>query len=299
VPSDFCAGRKKAIVTSMALARPERFRIGRVLSESFAVIGRNFWLCCLLVLIFRLLPQFVLSFCAWTIFKHGVPDTSAEGIAFEIVSVLTYPGLFGMLQVAVAFLVIEDWRGRRPTLLGCAGVAWARLLPALGVWLLSNELFRIGGRIGGNAIEHYEIDHYVRLVPSRIPFALIDGIFLVSLVPAFIPGLVLWARWFAAIPALVDERQGVFRSLARSRDLTSGSRWPLAGYWFAAFVASVLIDLVSRHWVLPFGIGSHFFSDVAGTAEPVVTAAVMAVSYFEFRRIREDTGVEDLAEIFE
>ena len=282
-------------MTSTALARPEQFRIGRVLSESFAVIGRNFWLCCLLLLIFRLLPQFILSVCAWTIFRHGVPDNSATGIAFAIIGIVSYPALFGLLQVALAFVTIEDWRGRRPTLRGCVGMAWAQLLPATVVWLLANELLRIGGSIGGDAIEDYAMDHYVWLLPRQIPFPFLAGIFLVILSPAFIPGLVLWIRWFVAIPTLVSERSGVFRSLARSRDLTRGSRWPLVGYWLAALSVSSLIGFVSRHWALSFGINFRFFSDVLDMAEPVV----MAVSYFELRRIREGTGVEDLAEIFE
>ena len=104
------------VVASTALARPDTFRIGRVLSESFAMIGRNLSLCGLLVLIFNTFPTAVFSLWSWALLEHGVSEASGQARTLEIVQTVSDMGLAGKLLIAVAFMAMEDSLGREPTL---------------------------------------------------------------------------------------------------------------------------------------------------------------------------------------
>ncbi|MEW6631486.1 MAG: hypothetical protein AB1440_11500, partial [Pseudomonadota bacterium] len=139
---------------------------------------------------------------------------------------------------------------------------------------------------------------YARLV-GRFRWFLVDGVWLGSFILFSIPGMVLWARWFVAVPALLQERSGVLKSLARSRDLTKGSRCLLAGFWLGLFLVSFLTGLAARQWIFhSASLIRSLFYVMDDAVESVVMAVVMAVSYVELLRIKDGTSIEDLAEIF-
>lgn len=173
----------------MTPAWPEKFRIERVLRDSFAVIGRNPGLCLLLVLIFYGLPRIVFAILFWaTIREPGLAEPSAYRLVYEAVRVTISISLDAILQAALVYLAIEDLRGIKLSLRDCIRATSTRLFPAIGIYLAVNEPYRIIGGVIGRSVH----------VPTSIPFPFNVGIYGICLVLAFIPGMVLLVRWFVA-----------------------------------------------------------------------------------------------------
>jgi hypothetical protein len=285
-------------VASGALARPETLRIGLILGESFSVIGRNLLLCSLLVLIFSVFPTAFFSLWSWGLAEHGVPAASNQARTFEVVRAVGRIGLAGMLQIAVAFMVMEDTRGREPTLQDCMGAAARRALSAALVWLVANAVLNFSA-----ATYWHAIGDHVRF-PRHTPRPVADGIMLAGAAVISIPGIILWVRWFVAIPALERTKPSILKpsileSLRRSRDLTKGSRRPLAALWLIMFCMSSLMIEISRYWVRPLGVPSLVSFDMLATAvDSLLTAVMMAISYSEILRVREGGTLEDVSQIF-
>ncbi|MDG4895635.1 hypothetical protein P9272_18875 [Mesorhizobium sp. WSM4976] len=285
-------------MASGGLARPETLRIGQILRESFAAICRNLLLCSLLMLIFSVFPTAVFSLWSWGLAEHGVPAASNQARTLEVVRAVARIGLAGMLQIAVAFMVMEDSRGRQPTLQDCMVTAGRRALSAALVWLIANAVLNFSA-----ATYWHAIGEYVRF-PKHTPSSLADGIMMAGAAIVSIPGIILWARWFVAIPVLEREKPSILKpsilkSLRRSRDLTKGSRWSLAVLWLIMFGMSSLMIEISRYWVRPFGVASLVWFDVLTTAaDSLLTAVIMAASYSEILRVKEGGALEDVSQIF-
>jgi hypothetical protein len=250
-----------------------RFEIGKVFGTTFSVIGRNIGLWVGLAVIFSGIPTLVLQFLIWNSF-NGVaatdpsmlpanPSMAWNTVLFGLIGGLTTIVLAALLQSALIRATIEDLNGRQPSIGDCISTAISVLLPAIGMSLLAG----IGIMIG-----------FVLLV---------------------VPGIVLALRWCIAVPALVQERQGVLGSMGRSAALTKGSRWALLGLFLILVVAALAIQ-----WV--FGMVALLLGSTLGVVVGALVQSILsmvfstatAVSYVELRQVKEGTSVQDLAEIF-
>ena len=112
----------------------------------------------------------------------------------------------------------------------------------------------------------------------------------VGLVLMIIPGLILYAMWFVAVPACVMERLGPRTSLRRSRDLTKGHRWKLCGLALLPIIPNLGIT---------FGL--------ATAAGPIISwfctgiwaafaAVVGAVTYHDLRVVKD---IEQITDVFD
>jgi hypothetical protein len=124
-----------------------------------------------------------------------------------------------------------------------------------------------------------------------------------------VPGLVLIARWYVAIPVAVIENPGATAALSRSGELTEGNRWrtfalSLVMGFIAALATAAITALVEvavgRSWtadadsagllmverllLLPFG--------VLGAIPP-------AIAYHDLRVAKEGADIEELLSVFE
>ncbi len=169
------------------------FDIGRVISATFGVIGRNFAPFAGLAFLFSVIPQALIG---WFSRPGGeLPDTRLLGL-FSVVAIVggLLTMMFGwILQAALIRGAVDDLNGRKTSLEACLNTAVRNLGP---VFLIS--------------------------------VMMVLGIGLGSIL-LIIPGLILSVMWVVAIPAQVIEQRGVFASLERSGDLTRGSRWPIFG----------------------------------------------------------------------
>jgi hypothetical protein len=249
----------------MALAatvQRERFRIGRVLSDSFAVIRRNLVLCLGLSLVFSGLPRFLVQFAAWK-WLAGFEQFAPQRLIFAVVGGLIAMVLAAVVQVALVRVAIEDLNGKRPAIGDCMGTAISVLLPAIGISLLAT----LGAALG--------------------------------LLLLVVPGVILFLRWSVAAPVLVQERRGVFGSMTRSAELTKGSRWPLLGIWVIVMVGAIALELALERAYPAVGTIAALAIDGASTAVIyMVSTIIPAVSYVELRQVKEGASVDELAEIF-
>lgn len=262
---------------TMATVSPsfqENFEIGRVISLTFGVIGRNAPLFFGLAFVVNGIPQMGLQYLQLQTLSLGQPGAVPDAGMFT--TYLSFTGLFllfavifgGLLNAMLCRAAIEDLNDRRPQVGECFATAISVLLPLIAIGLVSGIAIAIG------------------------------------LVLLVVPGIYLALGWAVAVPVLVQEREGVFGSLSRSRALTKGSRWRL----FAMFLV-VLVVL----WVLqiplglisllgasigPAAVAPAISAGISATLSSVFSTTIAAVSYIELRRIREGTSIDELAQIF-
>lgn len=259
-------------MTSTTLFRPEKFQIGRVFNTSFAVIGRNAGLCLGLAALFSALPTLILDLWAKTHtgnLEGGDPAASAEPeviLSGSVVIVgfgLLYFILSLLLQSALVRATIEDLNGKKPSFADCVSIAIRCLLPTLGIGLL------VGLGVGFASMA------------------------------LLVPGILLWLGWCVSVPVLVQERLGVFGSMARSRALAKGSRWSLLGLFVILFLFIIAVELALGTVLLLFGgIVATVLNALGSAIISTVLSIATAVSYVELRQVKEGTGVNELAEIF-
>jgi hypothetical protein len=130
----------------------------------------------------------------------------------------------------------------------------------------------------------------------------------VAFVLLLIPGIWLYGAWSVAVPALVIERAGPFRSLNRSRQLVKGSWWRSAAVVLLATVLTAvvggLIEGLLTAAALSSGNPSLLFVVVITVLAAIVSAvvlqpfsaAVTTVLYYDLRMRREGYDLELMAE---
>jgi uncharacterized membrane protein len=254
------------------MERPEKFRIGRVFNNSFAVIGRNIGLYLGLALLFSGLPAIVLRL--WTdsrisAIALGDPNAAADPAnMFSHSWIAIVAGLLSfvfalLLQSALVRATIEDLNGKQPSFGDCIQIAIRYLLPTLGIGLL----VAFGAGLASIAL--------------------------------LVPGIILWLGWSVAVPVLIQERLGVFGSMSRSRVLTKGSRWALFGlFLILIIIAMVIQSVMAMVVVFVGGIVAAVVAALVSTVVSMMVSVATAVSYVELRQVKEGTSVEELAEIF-
>ena len=261
-------------MATVSPAFQENFEIGRVISLTFSVIGRNAPLFFGLAFIVSGIPQIILQYYQFQILSLGQPGVVPD--AGAITADLTFLGLYavfavilgGLLNAMLCRAAIEDLNDRRPQFGECFGTAIAVLLPLFAIGIVSS-------------------------------IAILFGLmFLV------VPGIYLALGWAVAVPVLVQEREGVFGSLSRSRALTRGSRWRLFAMFLVVFVVLWVLQIpLGLLSLLGASIGPAYLAPaisagISGTLSSVFTTTIAAVSYIELRRIREGTSIDELAQIF-
>jgi len=250
----------------------ERFEFGRVVSQTFGLIGRNFILFFLLALIFVGLPQFGYLYAQAYVFQSQ-PQlalwVSGAGIIVSITT--TY-----ILQGALTRAAVDDLSGRGVRIGAAVGDGFAYFFPLFVVALLVG----IGTMLGA----------------------------LLLIIPAFLVAV----RWAVSAPVVVMERKGPTGSMGRSAELSEGHRWAIFGLLliYVIFAYAVQIGVVLGVSAIGISITDRLALDTGGlifSAVSAVSAAVVtlvstvgtASLYFELRRVKDGVGVEDLAKVFD
>ena len=136
------------------------------------------------------------------------------------------------------------------------------------------------------------------LIAINVVVAIAVGVGTLLLV---IPGLIALAAFSVAVPALVEERGGVWRSMGRSRDLTRGARFKIILLYIVFYVLTSLLGLlllfiVSQVPAVPF---LPAIAEVTtGMVSGVLTAVVGASLYIELRTVKEGANFEHLGQVF-
>ena len=258
-------------MASTAVQPAGRFEIGRVFSDTFSVIGRNVGLWIGLAIVFSAIPAIILQFLILRPLSGGLANPEAMADPTLIMANPWVPALGGLVSIVLALVLqssliratIEDLSGKRPAMGDCISTAISVLLPAIGLALLVG----LGVMVG-----------FILLI---------------------VPGIILLLRWAVAVPVLVQERQGVLASMARSAELTSGNRWALLGLFVIIVIILFIAQLVIGFVVALFGgIIALVLGLVVQSILSTVFSTATAVSYVALREAKEGTSVQELARIF-
>ena len=270
----------------------EKLRLGKVISNTVAFIGRNLVFSLVVGALFFVLPAMLASlgvFWYWSGLRF-----SSYGGHWATEAFLPACGLFATALTFVGFAVlsratIDGIKGDRSSVGGCIQAALRHSLPIVGIGFALYLAFFFAG---------YAMRRTGLLTPSeaRATFAV--------LIASFIP---LGLEFSVAVPVAIQEGLGVRASSTRSRALTKGHRWPIFGLFLIVFV------LVYRQ---ASGLGFGFSICLCGTGSSicphprvapgalvwaiiwVVASVAITATYIELRRIKEGTSVGELAEIF-
>ncbi len=244
-----------------------RFDFGRVVGQTFGLIGRNFFAFVILALLLVGLPGFGILYLQNFILAQR-PDLLAWApLATTIFSmVMSY-----ILQGALTRASVDDLSHKGVNLSAALGDGLRYLLPLFAVGLLATL-----------------------------------GVF-IGLIFLVIPGLILMVRWVVAGPAIVIEQDGPTHALGRSAELTEDHRWAIFGLLllYLVFVYSLTfgyrLALSGASGILP-DAGGYVFAAVSaavGALLSLVRTVGMASLYFELRRVKDGVGIDEIAKVFD
>ena len=268
-------------MTTMDVVERGKLDIGRVISQTFAVVGRNFLAFAGLSLLLYGLPLTILS----TIQARYAVNLGATTLDTDAILWSVYVGLASMitntiLQGALIYGTVQDMNGQRASLGACLAVGLRNFLPLIGLSILFSIALVFG-------------------------FALL-----------VVPGFMMLTAWAVVVPALVADRTGIIGAFSRSAELTRGNRWRIFGLFIVSWIILMVISLV-----FGAVIGANVFAAaLSGDADAIQAAALnplsiavnaisntilallsatgFAVLYVELRKVREGLGPQWLADVF-
>jgi hypothetical protein len=170
-----------------------------------------------------------------------------------------------LIQMIITYAAFQELRGQRFSLGGSVAKAVPRLVPALGASIAATILVFLG------------------------------------MILLVIPGLIVAAALYVAIPVCVVERAGPIDSLRRSRELTQGFRGKIFGLLLivgiAAFAAGYLVRLIL------LSITGPLVTILAGIAVQMVATAfgavLVAIIYYRLRVIKDGIDLDKIASVFD
>ena len=259
----------------------ELFEIGRVISRTFSVYGRNFVTFTILAAL-AAIPTILLTYYFGKIspapaMVAGTPPAHIFATLGAIWGRALIAGLVGIcfafiLQAAIIYGTLADLNGNRATFGECLSTGVKVFLPLIGLAILT----MLGCYLG--------------------------------LILLVVPGIMLFMAWFVVVPVFVVERTGVFGAFGRSRQLTRGFRWPILGLALIYFVAAIAINfalapLFSVNLFHPgmatFAMPYLLASAVVRIFVSVIAAAGVASVYYELRLAKEGIGPQGIAAAFD
>ena len=193
----------------------------------------------------------------------------AEGTGGMSVLYGALTGILGLLlgpvaTAALTYGVFQQVRGKPATLLNCLGTGF-RLLPSvLGVSIL-NGLAIFGGAL-----------------------------------LCIFPGFIIACTLSAAVPAAVIEREGIMKSLRRSRALTQDHRWSIFGALFTIWLLNALGEMLVAGVALRAPMVLHLILRLMLIVVfSALQATAPALIYYNLRRVKESIDVEEIAAVFD
>lgn len=251
--------------------------IGRVFGRSFSTIRHNPVVVLGLALLLGALPGIALLYLISSIGLGSDPDNLSSSAVTGIFGVMFIYMVFSLaisaiVQGALTRATVSETEGRRASFGESLSVGLRFFLPLIGVGII----FGLGVVLG--------------------------------MILLIVPGIIILLMWAVAAPALVIEREGVFRALSRSGELTKGARWKILGLFLVLLVVYYLLSMVLG------AIGLDQFSAtqenpgisptaligsvVLGTLYNAVWGTIQPSLYVELRHWKEGDSSEVLEQVF-
>jgi hypothetical protein len=219
--------------------------VSRVLATALRVTGRNFVPFALLACVLEL-PAIVMQL-------GGAQEHRVLAMLVQIV-------LNALLQAVVAYGVIMELQGSRPSTRTCIATGFAQLGRVLGVTFVSTLA--------------------------------IAGATLLLVVPGIIVSLML----YVVVPVTLVEGLGIRAAMQRSRDLTHGRKGELFLILMLAGVMGILLEWFAHSGL--GHEGARVARALGSVITSMFFAVTVGVTYFELRKLRDGTHVPELATAF-
>lgn len=178
---------------------------------------------------------------------------------------LIYFVLLFAIQGGMIYGAFSELRGQTFSIGDALAKGLARFLPVLGVSLLTGIAVSVG---------------FILLVA---------------------PGLWLLCILYAAVAVCVVEQRGVFDSMSRSGELTSGYRWKILGLLLVVGVAGGVVSAIVEF--IGGKLGGAVFGTLLGNVVQVYLTAlgsvIAALVYYRLRSIKEGVDIDRLATVFD
>jgi hypothetical protein len=266
-------------MTAITLPSPTaKLDFGRVIQQTFGVVGRNLALFLTLIVGCLSVPAAVI---ALGVLQTGAGGAPAGWLLVSLGYLLLMAG-FAVVQPAMIHGAFADLSGRRATAGECLGSGVRHAVPLFLIMLLQ----------------------YVAVM--------------VGLVLLVFPGMMMLTAWLVTGPSQVVEKTGVFGAFSRSAALTRRNRWRIFGLVVLYFIVYLVVQqslmnlfgvgmaarmAAARNGALSpfaaFGPGNWVVMAVMTVANTLVAYTGLAVVYFELRRVKEGVGPEALASVFD
>lgn len=276
--------RTGSVITVM-----RKLRMGETLSQSFLIFFKN------------LIPFLILTAVAFSpVYLFGdylVRRAAASNPAVaaglgSLVGLATALFCIPLSTGMITYGVFQEMRGGELSLGSCLSVGFSSLLSVLSVAFL--QILFVMGAVIGTVIPVLFLIRAVASGGTRSSAAC--GLMLVPLLvlAAVGPAIMLWLRFFVAVPAAVEERPGALSALRRSAYLTEGQRWPIFGIVLTVGVLNFGLQLGAV--LVP--VAGPFLYPVSGLLTTALVATTCAVIYYRLRSFHESIDVDQIASVF-
>jgi len=254
------------------------FSVGNVLGKGFSTYFKN-------------LPAFLamslICYAPLIIYALVAPNPFDTATGFDdlqkkvLIYTLTISGGAILCQqfvlAAVTYSTVQELRGQHASFGASLGVGLKRLLPTLGVSIVSILCILLG------------------------VFAIIIGMFIVM------------CMLYVAVPASVIEKPGIGGALSRSATLTKGHRWAIFLIIIIVGIITKAVGYAAEHALvdhIKLGNGEEVPHPDQWKTYMLVTvgvqvalsalgAAMAAATYVGLRNSKEGVGVDELAKVFD
>lgn len=258
------------------------FRVGDALGKGFSIWIRN-------------LPSFlilaVVAYSPVLAYTGYVLSGGLDGESFTtwgwVVQLMSFP-IDLLVTAAVLYGTIQQLRGQHAGIGASVAVGIKRLLPVLGVGILS--AFAMAAPF---------------LLVVIAVFVDSQGLVVLGGLAGIIPFIIIYCMLYVAVPAAVVEQPGVVGALRRSRELTTGYRGSIFGIVLVLGVLGFIVNKLIQSVFLgdaPSMDEVRTFTWVAVGVEIMMSAlfaTVTGVVYHDLRLAKDGVETEDLARVFE
>ena len=265
----------------------QKLRVGETLSDSFRIYFRN-------VIPFTILTAVAYSpiFLGAGLLTREVAKSPSGAGGDALVTLVTLLLCIPISTAAITYGVFQEMRGRETSLGSCLRVGLSSLLPVLSVAFL--QFLIVFGAVIATFIPGILVIGSVADGGTRSSVAL--SIMLVALLFSlgFVPALMLWLKYYIAVPAAVEERPSAVEALRRSAFLTAGQRGRIFGILLVLMVLSFGVNLGAA--LVP-GAGA-VLGPLLSLVMTGLFATTCAVVYYRLRSFHESIDVDQIASVF-
>lgn len=263
-----------------------KLQVGETLSESFSIYFRN-------IIPFTILtavaysPIFLFAgFLGRQVAKNPAAAAGGNGLVTLTTLLLCIP----IATATITYGVFQQMRGRDTSLGSCLSVGLSSILPVLAVALL--QILLVFGAVIVTLIP------IVFLIGTMAAGGRSSAACSLMLVPllflCYVPAMMLWLKYFVAVPAAVEERPGVMDALRRSAFLTDGQRGPMFGVVLVLGALNLGVLLAAA---LAPGVGK-VLGPLLSLMMTGLFSTTCAVIYYRLRSFQESIDVDQIASVF-